>query len=237
MRKTFLILGAYVFLALTASAQTKNNVLQLLDANGKPIANGATIVIGKGELKKQTSKEPDENGEEQTIIQYVAKPNITVKNISGEAQAVALKFNTSKMPNGKAQCCFGECKIWEKDSEQETTSSGVELKANDTKLLDTEWFSTTEHPQAWTMDVTVGLCKKETNNWGTTSYQYDKDVITIHIVFDETKTAIKQIASSAQQTNKIVARYNAKGQRINTPCKGINIIKYANGTTIKQIKP
>lgn len=50
---------------------------------------------------------------------------------------------------------------------------------------------------------------------------------------DEETTAIA--STTIKQEKNIVGRYNASGQRLNTPQKGINIIKYSDGTTKKVI--
>ena len=44
---------------------------------------------------------------------------------------------------------------------------------------------------------------------------------------------INNVASSTEADNKIVARYNAAGQRIAEAQPGLNIVKYANGKTVK----
>ena len=41
--------------------------------------------------------------------------------------------------------------------------------------------------------------------------------------------------TDASLSNAIVARYNAEGQLITAPVKGINILKLANGQTIKVV--
>lgn len=50
-------------------------------------------------------------------------------------------------------------------------------------------------------------------------------------------TPLTGIVDAAQTTGETVevARYNAAGQRISTPQKGLNIVKLADGRTLKVI--
>lgn len=51
---------------------------------------------------------------------------------------------------------------------------------------------------------------------------------------DET-TGIEKALNNGTQNAKEVARYNANGQLINAPVKGLNIVKMNNGKVVKQI--
>lgn len=59
-----------------------------------------------------------------------------------------------------------------------------------------------------------------------------KNFFTIQEMEEET-TAIA--STTIKKDKNILGRYNASGQRLNTPQKGINIIKYSDGTTKKVI--
>lgn len=52
-----------------------------------------------------------------------------------------------------------------------------------------------------------------------------------------TRKSVSGIANLASDSNKaeVVARYNAAGQRISKPCKGVNILKMSDGRTVKII--
>lgn len=50
-------------------------------------------------------------------------------------------------------------------------------------------------------------------------------------------TSIKGVTSSDTVAgSEVVARYNVNGQRIDAPCKGVNILKLANGKSIKVVE-
>lgn len=49
-------------------------------------------------------------------------------------------------------------------------------------------------------------------------------------------TAIKGVNSTDAANNEVVARYNVSGQRVNAPVKGLNIVKLANGKSVKVIE-
>lgn len=58
--------------------------------------------------------------------------------------------------------------------------------------------------------------------------------ITVHFVYDATSTGIKNIEAADNQT--VVARYNLAGQRVSNSNKGVSIVKFANGKTVKVMK-
>ena len=57
----------------------------------------------------------------------------------------------------------------------------------------------------------------------------------VQFIGEDPKTAgINSLATSKDAVE--VERYNAKGQRINHPVKGMNIIKLSNGKVVKRIE-
>lgn len=50
-----------------------------------------------------------------------------------------------------------------------------------------------------------------------------------------TSTGIQNVNAATEAVNAVVARYNAAGQRIAEPQRGLNILKLANGKTVKVI--
>lgn len=79
---------------------------------------------------------------------------------------------------------------------------------------------------------------EEKTQWGTKKYTYG-DVIgvgpQISINFNFNYTGIQDAQNPDNGIVKEVARYNGAGQRVNGPVKGLNIVKLANGKTVKQI--
>ena len=60
-------------------------------------------------------------------------------------------------------------------------------------------------------------------------------VLSEEVVFKgEEPTGINSLSSTANAVE--VARYNAAGQRITHPMKGLNIIKLSNGKVVKRIE-
>ena len=68
--------------------------------------------------------------------------------------------------------------------------------------------------------------------------EYEEQLVlseTDEVVFKgEEPTGINSLSSTANAVE--VARYNAAGQRITRPMKGLNIIKLSNGKVVKRIE-
>ena len=79
---------------------------------------------------------------------------------------------------------------------------------------------------------------EEETKWGTKKYTYGNPIGVgpqISINFNFNYTGIQDAQNPDNGIVKEVARYNGAGQRVNGPVKGLNIVKLANGKTVKQI--
>ena len=61
------------------------------------------------------------------------------------------------------------------------------------------------------------------------------DHITIVYYGQGTTTGIEYVSVQNDSNSKVVARYNVNGQAVNEAQKGIQILKYADGTTRKVV--
>ena len=88
MKKFLLTLGV-IFASLTASAQ-----LVFVDAEGKELADGATVTMDKGHLNDFDEYQVNLEG-------------ISVKNTTDKGMRFNLTFQVTEIPSGSFTCCFG----------------------------------------------------------------------------------------------------------------------------------
>lgn len=180
--------------------------LVFVDANGKEIANGATLTMDEAVV------DPDWGDVE------VDLKGLSVKNTSGSTQTFQMNATVKSIPNGSFSCCFGtNCR--QRDSEGVLELKNLSISGNKTvNIANTEWYP------------------EEEGAYGTTSVELsivDGPSVNINFVYSN-PMGIKDVATAAM--GKIVAIYNVSGKRIPAMTKGINLVKYSNGIVKKIIK-
>ena len=88
MKKFLLTLGV-IFASLTASAQ-----LVFVDAEGKELADGATVTMDKGHMNDFDEYQVNLEG-------------ISVKNTTDKGMRFNMTFQVTEIPSGSFTCCFG----------------------------------------------------------------------------------------------------------------------------------
>lgn len=215
--KRILLLAAVLFsISMGAMAQSAKSALQFVDDKGNVIPDGSVFEV------TEIIKDEDFG----TIYM---KPNLFIKNVSGLQKTVAMKLDLTSMPEGKIQCCIGNCDFY--DTPSIHTSGSISIAAGKSESIETEWFipAETTTPKCWTAVFTAGLCKEEK-----AVYEYSEDGPSIKVRFGKDPTAVTSVK---ENTVTEVERYNVQGQKISKPCKGINIIKLSNGKTVKKLIP
>lgn len=215
--KRILLAAAVLFsISMGAMAQSAKSALQFVDDKGNVIPDGSVFEV------TEIIKDEDFG----TIYM---KPNLFIKNVSGLQKTVAMKLDLTSMPEGKIQCCIGNCESYNTPSIH--TSGSISLAAGKSESIETEWFipAETTTPKCWTAVFTAGLCKE-----GKAAYEYSEDGPSIKVRFGKDPTAVTSVK---ENTVTEVERYNVQGQKISKPCKGINIIKLSNGKTVKKLIP
>lgn len=216
MKKILLVAAVLFSISMGTMAQSAKSALQFVDDKGNVIPDGSVFEV------TEIIKDED-------FGNIYMKPNLFIKNVSGQAKVVAMKLDLRSMPEGKIQCCIGNCDFY--DTPSIHTSGSISIAAGKSESIETEWFlpDGTTTPKHWTAVLTAGLCKA-----GGAAYEYAEDGPSIKVSFGKNATAI---ASVKENTVTEVERYNVQGQKISKPCKGINIIKLSNGKTVKKLIP
>lgn len=204
--------------ALQANAQSSeiDNTFRFQDANGNEVKDGTTLTLSKLE-----------NGQIST--------GLFVKNISGKQTAGYLSIDITNMPNGSfTTCSFGSCKpAWTTGGVYESNKNVVEADA-DAENIATEWVPAAYGDWTGTMQLVVLGVNK--NKFGIST---PGDIIgygpkvTLHFVYAD-PTGINGISST--QDKKVAAIYSASGARLSDMQKGLNIVKYTDGTTAKVLR-
>ena len=215
MKRILLVVAVLFSISMGAMAQSAKSALQFVDDKGNVIPDGSVFEVTEIIIDEDFGNN--------------MKPNLFIKNVSGQDKVVAMKLDLKSMPEGKIQCCIGNCDYY--DTPSIHTSGSISIAAGKSESIETEWFipAETTTPKCWTAVFTAGLCKL-----GAAAYEYSEDGPSIKVRFGKDPTAVTSVK---ENTVTEVERYNVQGQKISKPCKGINIIKLSNGKTVKKLIP
>lgn len=209
MKKIFTLCFAF-FAGLTVYAQ--DNPIEFVDGRGNIIPNGSTVVRNNIEID-----DFDGSG--------IIHSDVYVKNMTDGSAACKVSCSIEGMPSGQFQICgFGDCvpvPINERIAEYPITTAidceTVMLAAGETRDTQSEWM------------------RVRTGNYGNFNVRYSiigGSEITVNYVYAD-PTGINDVQTSTDK--KVVDCYTIGGQRLDCQQKGINIIKYSDGTTEKKI--
>lgn len=215
MKKLFTLCIALLFSCVAMNAQN----FIFVDGDGNTIENGATLTMDQVSYKEHFVFNPDGSYE---IIQVpmISLSGVYIKNNSAESQSCKVTYNVTALPNGSfAACCAGNCSNLDSEGTIEKNANADAGKTIDIST-DTEW-----------VPVAAGTTTVKISAQGSKSMLPDSE-ITINFIYDGT-ASIDGIQNNAD--NKVVARYSINGQLLDTPQKGINILKYADGRIEKVI--
>lgn len=215
MKKLFTLCIALLFSCVAMNAQN----FIFVDGEGNTIENGATLTMDQVSYKEDFVYNPDGSYE---IIQVPMIPlsGVYIKNNSSCKVTYNVTYNVTALPNGTfAACCAGNCSNLDSEGTIEKNANADAGKTIDIST-DTEW-----------VPVAAGTTTVKISAQGSKSMLPDSE-ITINFIYDGT-ASIDGIQNNAD--NKVVARYSINGQLLDTPQKGINILKYADGRIEKVI--
>lgn len=206
-------------------------------------ANGLYVEVPDGSVLNYNLADAEE-----TPFGIQIKPALFVQNIKGEEAAVSLELEILSINEGAAIqfCAAGNCQSF--DEVGKYVKNGFEAKGNiDDMML--EYIPKSDMDDdgniisfdgAASITLRADECEytEEKTKWGTTNYKFG-DVITagpqVSINFTFDLTGIANVQNPDNGVVEEVARYNAAGQLVNGPVKGLNIVKLANGKTVKQL--
>ncbi len=193
---------------------------EFVDADGNVIPNGSTVTI---------TQYDEFDGSMPT--------GISVRNTTGDYQASSLLIDISAMPQGKFQCCYGNCIEWG-SATAEANSTAIVTNPSSTTSIMSEWYPEEGKYASWTATIQLQERKVDTvSQFGTTHRQAGDVVgngpkINVRFVYAD-PTGID--APEAADKLQVVDRYNLSGQRLTHPSKGINILKLSDGRIVKTI--
>lgn len=218
MKRVF-ILAAAALMSFGAFAQTDLNTLKFVDKNGNVVEDGSTITVTDVEEKEG---------------QLQINSGLYVKNFSNEEQGTSMDFTILQMDNGAPQCCYPHTCIPgtnEVGKEYSTFNDGIE--AGESLDMQTEWIPAGYGQCVMTFQLKImNVTEKVVFGMPLKSYDEFKAYgpkITINFVYRD-PAGINGIKADDA---KVAAVYNMNGQLLSAPQKGVNIIKYTDGKTVK----
>ncbi len=218
MKKLSTLLLPLLLFPIGMAAQV-DHTFEFVDENGNIIADGTTLTV---------------NQMESDGFDIFMSVPVGVKATTETTDGGCVKVMADNLPNGTFQICsFGNCVM--------TSTPGTfysakgALRAIDNTTIAAEWMPLDY--ATWTVTLQLQTVEREYDDL-TETYVYDKvktdgPTITVHMVYAD-PTGIASVTSDSKQTAP-VARYSLSGQRLTQPVKGINIVRRADGSTIKTI--
>lgn len=217
--KKYFTLCAALLLSATLFAQI-DNPLRFVDKNGNAIADGTVLTFTETEGDKE--------------IGWQIDPALAIENTSNVEQYAQVAVDVDQLSEGSSVkfCPWTNCVNYMEPGSYERHGY-VSAKGKEYLML--EWILAYEEDEDgyWAFvpgNATVRLTANVLNGDG--SVFSTGPTITLKFSAAD-PTGVEGVQADKQTT--VVARYNANGQRIAEPTRGLNIIKMANGKTIKQI--
>lgn len=230
MKKLFTLCASLFVGFATMNAQT----FAFVNEEGNVIENGSKLTMTTVEFAE---------GWGDVLIPL---EGITVKNVSSASATFDINFTVDAIPGGRFQaCCLGTCNAPVDEVGAVVSYPGNKLAAGNTADLNlTEWYpggmgtpigtgsgGAPVFGEPITGGVTDGTCTVtiEVMPAGSTT---PEAYITVDFVIGG-EAGVSGVV--AEKENPVVGYYTIGGAQLNAPQKGINIVKYADGTTKKVI--
>lgn len=190
--------------------------VQFVDKDGKVVANGATVNVAEGE--------------KDVFGDLLFKTGLFVTNASEDDVYVGIDYEIKSIPNGAFKICFPQNCV-QKDAVGKYSTPQGPLVAADKKDIQAEWIPDEDGFGTCTVELQVNIY---TYNALTKRYILDENgpKITVNMNYKDPASVNGLEADKTKET----ARYNLAGQHISKGQKGVNIVKYDNGKTVKQVK-
>ena len=221
MKKLFTLCAAMLMGSAMAFGQV-DQTFQFVDKDGNVVADGTTWTVSEKV--------------EDLFYGLMIPSELSVKNTSGEDANVAVDFQVTQISGGAFQICFPtNCQTRTDVTEVEETGA-LEMAAGEVKDMATEWvvkpFSS-DVEATGTCTATVQLKVMEQIE-GSFMYEVKAYGPKITLVFSNNgTTGIGSV--EAVGGKKVEAYYSLSGRRLSVPQKGLNIVKFADGTARKVV--
>ncbi len=220
MKKFFTSCLMIAFGVMTSFAQgSVDETLQFVDKQGNVVPNGSVL--------KLTELEGDD-------FMKMIKAGLDVKNTSSQSVDVFVKVNVTQQDHGDLQVCFPKnCMMFHLGEDKTTTGT---MAGNEQKDLQTEWVpgldDTGENPMYGKCVAELQLVRVTVDEDGQNIEHLGSKVI---LDFEYSNTSGIDNLSESDKVSEVV-RYNANGQIVSSPVKGLNIVKMSNGKTVKTVE-
>ncbi len=217
MRKFGLALTMAAALScMTAMADDVDGTFQFVDEEGNVIEDGSTVTI---------------NGMILAVDEYDDDhfdSGIYVLNTTGERMGIGLDLTISQI-DGSLSCCFpGSCTAQDGVVSEYDNGKSI-MEANENRSLHTDYY-----PNAYgTCTAVMRLRVHEAGVLNAGDFKAYGPSITINFVYDENSAGIDGVRAASD--SEAVGYYTLDGKRLESPRQGVNIVRYADGTTAKKV--
>lgn len=230
MKKIFTLCLSMMMGCMVASAQAPaDEVFQFTDSKGTVIKDGSTI----------TSKEVHEIDWGGGLIEYQVGSGVYLSNTSDALAGFEFVGNVKSVTNGAIQLCFPNgCRTL--NVGPFTSDFGAVYPTKDNESLNDIQLhlGVSDNDAEAKAEIELQVIRYDVafNDYGMPvkgENSYPGSKITINLVYDGT-AGINDVTVAGD--SKEVARYTLDGRKLSAPQKGINIVKYADGRTVKVVE-
>ena len=219
MKKLFTFCLSLIFggLAFTAQAQTNDPAewYKFVDKDGQVLEDGATLTCNTFEFLP-------------ALMGDGITSHVKVKFAPAERHdsqvAVMCDWKTANGPVG-FQCCFGGNCVSFSGPEKKETSKTLGYVGWESDLFDDFWMTDMSAQGSAEVEFQI-MCYSDAGELLAAG-----DKITVRYTTETTGIDGVEAAGS----NEEVARYTLDGRKLSAPQKGVNIVKYADGSTKKVV--
>lgn len=157
-----------------------------------------------------------------------------LRNTSNEDATARVHMTINNLPTGQIQfCMLGECQMYSVLGTDNTKGGTISAGKNYDMRL--EWVPESYGTATITLQANPAVGRQ--TGMFNTSY-FDTGVgpkITVNFVYAD-PTGINSVNADSKNTGKVSAIYNLRGEQLSQLQKGVNIVRYADGTAKKIIK-
>lgn len=230
MKKIFTLCLSMMMGCMVASAQAPaDEVFQFTDSKGTVIKDGSTI----------TSKEIHEIDWGGGLVEYQVGSGVYLSNTSDALAGVVLSGEVKSVTNGTVQLCFPMNCVNLNPGPFTSDFDAIYPTKDNQSLKDIQLhLAVSDNDAEAKAEIELQVIRYDVafNDYGMPikgENSYPGSKITVNLVYDGT-AGINDVTVAGD--SKEVARYTLDGRKLSAPQKGINIVKYADGRTVKVVE-
>lgn len=234
MKKLFTLCAAVVMGCMAASAQI-DNTFQFVDKDGNVVADGTTWHA----YEKHDSIVDNPISGQPMDMGTMVLSGLYVKNTSSETANCSVDFQVTQIDGGTFQICFPTTCLGQNAVMNKVMSTGSgEMAGGESRDMLTEWVvrgmgGTTETTGTCTATIQLKVMNPLEEGQFVNTFKAYGPKITVVFHNDGTIDGIAGVEAGAGK--EPVAYYSLDGRRLGVAQKGLNIVKYADGTTAKVV--